>query len=52
MLLAFVKMNTRGSLEEEADTFAEVGALVLNEGRANCYAEEGEPLPYEAEDLR
>lgn len=52
LLLAFMKLNTHGSLEEEADIFAEVGELVLNGGRANCYAEESEPMPCEAEDLK
>lgn len=51
LVLAFAKINTQGSLEDEAEFFADVSELVLKEGRAG-FGEEGEPLPYEAEDLK
>lgn len=51
LVLAFAKINTHGSLEEEAGFLESISEIVLNEGRAGD-VKEGEPLPYEAEDLK
>lgn len=49
LLLAAAKMNTEGSLADEAEWIDELAGAVLDEGRAGLVAE-GEPLPYEAAD--
>lgn len=51
LLLAFVKINTGGSLSEEAGFIDAVSQIVLTEGRAGD-VEDGEPFPYESLDIQ